>query len=448
MTEPQQTSPDRLDSWKAIAEYLQREVRTVRRWEQKLGLPVRRVPGPRGHSVFAYVSEIDEWLKKTPPAGFGPNPPEGDPAPDGDRLPDVVAAPTARWRVRIGLIAAAAALAIVAAIGWRARTSVDAAQLSFTVTAQGIVARSPAGVEQWTYAFPTTEKPLPNNERTGPPQIVLGNGDGILIGVSNRIRTTDDVPLAGQLLWLDGTGELRKSFSFADSLEFGAGTYGGPWSISDYRVHDERGVRRIAVSGHHYHWWPSFVTRLDDRWRATGTFVNAGWIEALAWISGDRLLAAGFSNARDGAMVALLDANALDGQSPAVPNADFRCVSCVDAGPLRYVVMPRTEVNIATGSRFNRAKLEASGDRVVIRTIEMPSENEGPADALYEFSPSLDLVTASFSDRYWDVHRSLEMQGRIRHAREACPDRNGPRSIEMWEPSTGWRTVKIQPIAR
>ena len=38
---------DRLDSWKAIAEYLQRTERTVRRWEQELGLPVRRVSGER-----------------------------------------------------------------------------------------------------------------------------------------------------------------------------------------------------------------------------------------------------------------------------------------------------------------------------------------------------------------------------------------------------------------
>ena len=55
------TSEARLDSWKAIAQYLKRDVATARRWE-KLGLPVRRVPGGRGTSVFAYPSEIDQWL--------------------------------------------------------------------------------------------------------------------------------------------------------------------------------------------------------------------------------------------------------------------------------------------------------------------------------------------------------------------------------------------------
>ena len=32
---------DRLDSWKAIASYLDRDAATVRRWEKTRGLPVR-----------------------------------------------------------------------------------------------------------------------------------------------------------------------------------------------------------------------------------------------------------------------------------------------------------------------------------------------------------------------------------------------------------------------
>jgi TolB-like protein/Tfp pilus assembly protein PilF len=52
----------RLDSWKGIAEYLGRSVRTVVRWRDECGLPVHRVPGGKGHAVFAYSEEIDRWL--------------------------------------------------------------------------------------------------------------------------------------------------------------------------------------------------------------------------------------------------------------------------------------------------------------------------------------------------------------------------------------------------
>ena len=58
---PSRSMDDRLDSWKEIAFYLNRDVRTVRRWEKDQRLPVRRHQHQKGASVFAYKSEIDTW---------------------------------------------------------------------------------------------------------------------------------------------------------------------------------------------------------------------------------------------------------------------------------------------------------------------------------------------------------------------------------------------------
>jgi len=55
---------DRLDSWKEIAQYLDRTVRTCQRWENKLDLPVYRVAGKMRSSVYAFRSEIDFWMKQ------------------------------------------------------------------------------------------------------------------------------------------------------------------------------------------------------------------------------------------------------------------------------------------------------------------------------------------------------------------------------------------------
>ena len=52
---------DRLDSWKEIAAYLGREVRTVQRWEKKEGLPVHRHLHDKLGTVYAYKSELDAW---------------------------------------------------------------------------------------------------------------------------------------------------------------------------------------------------------------------------------------------------------------------------------------------------------------------------------------------------------------------------------------------------
>ena len=52
---------DRLDSWKEIAAYLKRGVRTVRRWEREEGLPVHRHLHRVLGSVYAYKTEIESW---------------------------------------------------------------------------------------------------------------------------------------------------------------------------------------------------------------------------------------------------------------------------------------------------------------------------------------------------------------------------------------------------
>jgi serine/threonine-protein kinase len=55
---------ERLESWKEIAAYLGREVRTVQRWATARRLPVHRLPGGGGRPrVFSLRSEIDSWLR-------------------------------------------------------------------------------------------------------------------------------------------------------------------------------------------------------------------------------------------------------------------------------------------------------------------------------------------------------------------------------------------------
>ena len=51
----------RLESWKEIAAYLGRDVRTAQRWERNDQLPVRRLQHAKLASVYAYSDELDEW---------------------------------------------------------------------------------------------------------------------------------------------------------------------------------------------------------------------------------------------------------------------------------------------------------------------------------------------------------------------------------------------------
>ena len=60
------SSADRLDSWKAIAAFFARDIRTVQRYEAE-GLPVYRRQNAKHGSVYAYRSELDKWLTSREP---------------------------------------------------------------------------------------------------------------------------------------------------------------------------------------------------------------------------------------------------------------------------------------------------------------------------------------------------------------------------------------------
>lgn len=415
---------DRLDSWKSIADYLHRDLATVRRWEKGRGLPVHRVAGT-GRSVFAYPSEIDTWLNTSRSAESALVSP--------DPMVVIGTPRRLRWLV-VPLAGAVVALVVVL----MARTSpILPGDLRVAVTGAGVVARDAAGLERWRYAFPSTYK----TEVPRDPVLVTGGANpGVYFATSHRGRQVEDRIESGALTLLDLHGNPQRSFSFDDAVTFQGKTLGAPWSVTSFAVDEGVTPHQIAVAAHHYTWDPGIVTVLDAQWRRRGTFVHAGWIEAVRWVGADRLVIGGFSNAHDGGMVALLDSNALDGQGPEPAGSRHHCDSCGTAGPLRMFVFPRSELNQLTASRFNRVLLSTGPDRLSVRTIEVPSDG-GDADAHYEFTPSLEFITARFSDRYWELHRSLEMEGRVTHTRAQCPDRDGPRQVQAWEPSTGWRAV-------
>ena len=101
---------ERLGSWKEIAAYLNRDERTVRRWEAE-GLPVHRKLHKKQASVYAYKGEIDAWWN------------------DDRQHLDQTAVETNRatavrpvwFRVGVGVLAAAAVALIVAFIYPRSR---------------------------------------------------------------------------------------------------------------------------------------------------------------------------------------------------------------------------------------------------------------------------------------------------------------------------------------
>ena len=52
-----------LRSWKDISSYLKQSIKTCRRWELELGLPIHRLEDTPKARVFAFTDELDRWLE-------------------------------------------------------------------------------------------------------------------------------------------------------------------------------------------------------------------------------------------------------------------------------------------------------------------------------------------------------------------------------------------------
>jgi hypothetical protein len=52
-----------LTTWKEVARYMGKGVRTVQRWEKDFGLPVRRPPGAHNRrAILALTTDLDAWV--------------------------------------------------------------------------------------------------------------------------------------------------------------------------------------------------------------------------------------------------------------------------------------------------------------------------------------------------------------------------------------------------
>jgi hypothetical protein len=116
---PERPPEDRLDSWKEIAAYLNRDVTTVQRWEKREGMPVRRHLHDRVGSVYAFRADLDAWVRSRNLPSAQENG-SNAPSPSTPVPRSAISTSLTRWMFVLPL-AAVAALAIGASV-WFQRT--------------------------------------------------------------------------------------------------------------------------------------------------------------------------------------------------------------------------------------------------------------------------------------------------------------------------------------
>lgn len=414
----------RLNSWKQIARYLGRDVRTVRRWENKgVGMPVHRVPG--GRAVFAYTRELDAWLV------------------DGTLRGELDAADKSfsrsRLRLSLGLMSVVAVGTVLVGL-WPAPTREIT---SLETVGDNLVARDRAGDVVWSREIPGGRAFKSTARFTA----VSGSDseEERLFFVATARESAGEGQRVGAELFAFGTeGRVRWHTVRRDSFRFGRATFSDLWIPSALAVHDLPRGMRVAWAIHDYNWWPSALFLVDDLGSVEGPFVNSGWITITTFVRGPGagvLLAGGISNSRMGAMIAVLDVADIRGHSPEEPGSEFECLDCPPGGPLRYLVFPPTDVNRASGRSYNETVgIDVGASEIRITVMEGPLFSD--VVWVYHFTADFELIRATPGDSFWPTHELLELEGKLDHSAQACPWRVPP-PILSWTPAEGWTELRV-----
>jgi hypothetical protein len=420
-------TPRRLDSWKEIANYLKRDVRTVQRWEHEKELPVRRVPGGKRHAVFAQVEEIEAWLK-----GHG-----------GVSNLDA-AAPRVVPHGK-GVAALLAGLVLVALVAWHffARPGTP---VKFAFSENKLTAVDAAGRVVWTHSFPAELQAARTREEQGRYlQTADLDGDGenetiFLAAFKNPVARDG-------LFVFRSDGSLRWKYVPALTLQFGGKNYDGPWGINRFLVVPKPGGAVVWVSVQHKPWWPAALVQLGAEGHAQLRFVHAGWFENLASLEnpqGRFILAGGVNNEYDAGALAIVREDDALAASPQPPGSAFACTNCAARGPAAYYVFPRSELNRIANFHYNSVDaILMYAQRFEVRTNEGTTRTNMRAGGVFEFSTGFEPVGISFTDAYWDFHYQMEAEHKLNHNAADCPERR--RKIRRWRPGDGW--LEISPTS-
>ncbi len=467
----------RLDSWKEIADYLDRDVRTVIRWEKTKSLPVHRVPGGLRQGVFAYTEEVDGWLNglaleageddaaplqghpeaRNSRNGAGTSLAEPDAEPAGAIVPPASLYPASRIEPGAAprgnhtrAVLLAFSLGVVLSLGgvWLASALRTHPAVRVTFSQDKLFAWDERGQLAWEYSFPQTLSAYYSLENARLVRFVdfEGNGAPALVVVVAYDQSRATAPRSA-IYCFTPRGKLLWSYEPKFTFRFGDKEFQGPWLATDMVATPSGDNRQVWISFVHPTWWPGFVVRLDRKGGAQLQFVNAGRIQLLEYLrnrDGDYILAAGLNNEYQTAALAVLRADQSVAQSTQTTGSPFQCTSCEFGAPRAYFLFPPSELFRVRGESFHRVvSLNLRAGRFEVQTSEAHPRDGDTSyiPGVYEFDSDLRLVSASLGDAYWDLHRWLEKEGKIHHPVEQCPDRIEPRSVRQFTATNGWQQI-------
>lgn len=443
----------RLTSWKAIAAYFDRSVRTVQRWERESSLPVHRYPTRHGESVFALVEEIEEWARSATGVrakgiaangakGSGGDAADNGDSPEGGRPaagelasiaepahhaqpepqqpraaslanPGHVGLPPARTSSRVARWAVVVVVLLLGLMGtaWLSlRTNVQGDEpSSVKIDGDRVLAFDVNGALLWSHRLSY----VANTEgREGPFGLIDDiDGDGHREVLVRTITYPGDT---SEVLCFDWEGTLRWSRSPDRRARFGYGPMAAPWVAWHIGIIRDAASRpSVWVSWAHRPFFGSFAERVDvATGRAEAVYWSAGYVTAitLGRIADRPVVFLGAANnEHKAASLAVYDLAVTEGSAPA-SDPRYRCEDCPAGRPMAFFVFPKMDVARAALAETTALNVEAIQQDSLGQVLVVARQGHG-AGAIYRFDEQLRPVAAEVTDSYRDEHKELERKG-------------------------------------
>lgn len=434
MSESDDKQCDRFDSWKEIARYIHRDARTAMRWEKERGLPVRRAPGGKRGAVFAYREELDAWLRNLT---------------DSDReitpaWPDAASGTSiAKRRAKIYyILATSIAVLVVTSLVFSLRRRGIPERIN--VAGASLSALDSRGRVVWEYHFAEPVRAFSSEEEKWRVRLMDLDGDGRreLLFAASFADPRESHPTE-ELYCFSNSGKVLWRYKPTLDVKFNTRDLNGPWVFGYMLVASGGRSPSVWLVVNHGIFWPSFIVKIAPNGRTELRFVQSGEIFALHEVqtkSGNYLVAGGINNEYSAASIAVLEESGSPAVSPQSHGVRFECIEgCPSGWPFRYILLPRSEFNVASTWPYNYvSKIHSRSGGFIAETNES-SERQ----AFYGFSNGFDPEDAAFGGGYADMHRRLESEGRIKHRLEECGEQKSPVRIRVWNKTSDWRDVLV-----
>jgi hypothetical protein len=444
-------------SWKEIAQYLKCDVRTCRRWELTHGLPIHRVEGTSKSRIFAYQSELDDWVKGK--NGLVDRPAfesrirhsrPSEPPPAGGRL--------GHRYLYFGLpVVVVGALFLLYLLGI---VPPQAPPSDFRIDGSELVVLAKNGRELWRYNTRLEnlrdDKAYHSRFQTKKYSLPVPGTDlpWIIIRDINRDEKPEvlfctwatDEHGGGNLICFGDQGKELWRFRAGREMWCGARPYSSDYNTAGLNTVDidDDGNLEIVVLSHQTPNWLSQLVVLDSSGRVQGEFWNSGQMGdfILADLQADgkkELLIAGLNNEYGKGCLIVFDPRDISGGSPQV-KAEFTCRGLKPGTEEYYLLFPRTDVDLELGPVEAVAMIDVQSPNLLALMMAVSG-----IYFILDFDLAVEDVTLSHG--FMKMHHEALLAGRV-HS-----DLNDPRYKEdlmngiLYYDGVGW-TTKPTRVAR